>query len=101
MNGVSTTGWLAEEYSNCDSSMRSSHFSGELQLISEIVTGCLLDDLATAEEDRAHLDGVAGVDARDDVAHVDLVGQRLQRVRHVEVPGVQRRVVGFADHATG
>ena len=38
-NGVSTTGWLAAEYSNCASSIRSSHRSGELQLISEIETG--------------------------------------------------------------
>ena len=39
MNGVSTTGWLAAVYSNCDSSIRSSQRSGELQLISEIVAG--------------------------------------------------------------
>ena len=39
MNGVSTTGWLAAEYSNCDSSIRSSQRSGELQLISEISAG--------------------------------------------------------------
>ena len=39
MNGVSTTGWLAAEYSNCASSIRSSQRSGELQLISEIETG--------------------------------------------------------------
>src|SRR6516225_9517779 len=38
-NGVSTTGWLAAQYSNCASSMRSSQRSGELQLISEIVAG--------------------------------------------------------------
>jgi len=31
--------------------------------------------------------------------HVELVGQRLQRVDHVEVPGVQRRVVRLADHS--
>ena len=39
MNGVSTTGWLAAEYSNCASSIRSSQRSGELQLISEIEAG--------------------------------------------------------------
>ena len=39
MNGVSTTGWAAAAYSNCASSIRSSHRSGELQLISEIETG--------------------------------------------------------------
>ena len=61
----------------------------------------LLDRLAAAEEDLAHRDGVAGVDAGDHVAHVDLVGQRLQRVGHVEVPRVERRVVGLADHAAG
>ena len=38
-NGVSTTGWLAAEYSNCASSIRSSQRSGELQLISEMVAG--------------------------------------------------------------
>src|SRR3954452_11038953 len=37
MNGVSTTGWFAEEYSNWASSIRSSHRSGELQLTSEMV----------------------------------------------------------------
>ncbi len=36
---MSTTGWLAAEYSNCASSIRSSQRSGELQLISEIETG--------------------------------------------------------------
>src|SRR5229473_2559895 len=36
-NGVSTTGWLAAQYSNCASSIRSSQRSGELQLIREIV----------------------------------------------------------------
>ena len=39
MNGVSTTGCAAEEYSNCASSIRSSQRSGELQLISEIEAG--------------------------------------------------------------
>ena len=39
MNGVRTTGWLAAEYSNCDSSIRSSQRSGELQLISEMIAG--------------------------------------------------------------
>ena len=38
-NGVSTTGWLAAEYSNWASSIRSSQRSGELQLISEMVAG--------------------------------------------------------------
>ena len=41
----------------------------------------------------------SGVRARDDVAHVDLVGERLQGEDHVEVPGVERRVVRLADHA--
>ncbi len=36
---MSTTGWLAAQYSNCASSIRSSQRSGELQLISEIETG--------------------------------------------------------------
>jgi hypothetical protein len=70
MNGVSTTGWPAAEYSNCASSIRSSQRSGELQLISEIVTASL-DGLPGAEQDRAHRDGVRGVDAGDDVAHVE------------------------------
>jgi hypothetical protein len=39
MNGVRTTAWLAEEYSNWASSIRSSQRSGELQLISEMVAG--------------------------------------------------------------
>src|SRR5690349_4504196 len=39
MNGVRTTAWLAAEYSNCASSIRSSQRSGELQLISEIDAG--------------------------------------------------------------
>src|SRR6201995_1874239 len=38
-NGVSTTGWLAAQYSNCASSIRSSQRSGELQLISETTAG--------------------------------------------------------------
>ena len=38
-NGVSTTAWLAAQYSNWASSMRSSQRSGELQLISETVAG--------------------------------------------------------------
>ena len=38
-NGVITTGWLAAEYSNWASSIRSSQRSGELQLISEMVAG--------------------------------------------------------------
>ena len=101
MNGVSTTGWAAAAYSNSASSIRSSHRSGELQLTSEIETGVLLDRLAAAEEDLPHRDRVAGVDPGDDVAHVDLVGQRLQRQRHVEVAGVERGVVGLADDAAG
>ena len=36
---MSTTGWLAAEYSNCASSIRSSQRSGELQLIREMVAG--------------------------------------------------------------
>ena len=39
MNGVRTTGCAASQYSNSDSSMRSSQRSGELQLIREIETG--------------------------------------------------------------
>ena len=101
MNGVSTTGWLAAEYSNCASSIRSSQRSGELQLISEMHRRRLLDRLARAEQDLGHRDGVRGVDPGDDVAHVDLVGQRLQRVDHVEVPAVERGVVGLVDHAAG
>ena len=50
MNGVSTTGWPAAEYSNCASSIRSSHFSGELQLISEIETG--VSSIASREPNR-------------------------------------------------
>ncbi len=36
---MSTTGWLAAQYSNWASSIRSSQRSGELQLIREIVAG--------------------------------------------------------------
>ena len=61
----------------------------------------LLDRLARPEQDLGHRDGVGGVDARDDVAHVELVGQRLQRVDHVEVAAVERGVVGLGDHAAG
>ena len=43
MNGVSTTAWLASAYSKSESSIRSSQRSGELQLISEISRGRLLD----------------------------------------------------------
>ena len=50
MNGVSTTGWLAAVYSNCDSSIRSSQRSGELQLISEIVAG--VSSMASREPKR-------------------------------------------------
>ena len=39
MNGVRMTGWLAAQYSNCASSIRSSQRSGQLQLISEISAG--------------------------------------------------------------
>ncbi len=38
-NGVITTAWLARLYSTIAESIRSSHRSGELQLISEIETG--------------------------------------------------------------
>ena len=38
-NGVSTTGWLAAQYSNWASSIRSSQRSGELQLIRDTVAG--------------------------------------------------------------
>jgi hypothetical protein len=38
-NGVSTTGWLAVQYSNCASSIRSSQRSGELQLMRETTAG--------------------------------------------------------------
>ena len=101
MNGVSTTGWLAAEYSNCASSIRSSQRSGELQLISEIVAG--VSSIASREPNRISVIAMVsrGVDPGDDVAHVDLVGQRLQRVGHVEVPAVERGVVGLADHAAG
>ena len=50
MNGVSTTGWPAAEYSNCASSIRSSQRSGELQLISEIVAG--VSSIASREPKR-------------------------------------------------
>jgi hypothetical protein len=59
-----------------------------------------LDRLAPAEQDRRHRDRVGRVRPGDHVAHVDLVGQRLQRVDHVQVPGVERGVVRLADHAT-
>ena len=101
MNGVSTTGWLAAEYSNCDSSIRSSQRSGRVAVDQRDDRRRLLDRLAGAEQDLGHRDGVRGVDAGDDVAHVDLVGQRLQRVGHVEVPAVERGVVGLVDHAAG
>ena len=100
-NGVSTTGWAAAQYSNWASSIRSSQRSGELQLISEIVAGTRSIDVPAAEQDLGHLDRVGGVRPGDHVAHVDLVGQRLQRVDHVQVPGVERRVVRLADHAAG
>ena len=101
MNGVSTTGWLAAVYSNCDSSIRSSQRSGELQLISEMSAG--VSSIAAREPKRISVIAMVsrGVDAGDDVAHVDLVGQRLQRVDHVEVPAVERGVVGLVDHAAG
>ena len=100
-NGVSTTGWFAAQYSNCASSIRSSQRSGELQLISEIVAGVVSIDVAAAEQDLGHRDRVGGVRAGHHVAHVDLVGQGLQRVDHVQVPGVERGVVRLADHAPG
>ena len=50
MNGVSTTGWFADVYSNCASSIRSSHRSGELQLISEIIAG--VSSIASREPNR-------------------------------------------------
>ena len=100
-NGVSTTGWLAAQYSNCASSIRSSQRSGELQLISEIVAGVASIAAAPAEQDLGHRDRVGGVRAGDHVAHVDLVGHGLQRVDHVQVPGVERRVVRLADHPAG
>ena len=50
MNGVSTTGWLAAEYSNCASSIRSSQRSGELQLISEMIAG--VSSIASREPKR-------------------------------------------------
>src|ERR1700721_4174829 len=34
-NGVSTTGWLAAQYSNCASGIRSPRGTGELELIGE------------------------------------------------------------------
>ena len=97
---MSTTGWLAAEYSNCASSIRSSQRSGELQLISEMRGRRLLDRLAAAEEDLAHRDGVAGVDAADHVAHVDLVGERLQSRRACRGGGESSGVsFGSADDA--
>ena len=93
MKGVSTTGCPAAEYSNCASSIRSSQRSGELQLISEMVAGVCSMASRDAEQDRGHRQGVRGVDPRHDVAHVDLVGQRLEGVGHVEVPAVEWRVV--------
>ena len=39
MNGVSTTGWAAAQYSKSASSIRSSQRSGLLQLMREIDTG--------------------------------------------------------------
>ena len=101
MNGVRTTGWFAVEYSNCASSIRSSQRSGLLQLISEMIAGVSSIDSRGTEEDLGHRDGVGGVRAADDVAHVDLVGQRLQRVGHVEVAAVERGVVRLVDHAAG
>ena len=61
----------------------------------------LLDDVAPAEQDRGHGDRVGRVDARHHVAHVDLVGQRLQGEGHVEVAAVERGVVRLAHHAAG
>jgi hypothetical protein len=58
----------------------------------------MLDRGAPAEQDLGHADGVGRVRPGDHVAHVDLVGQRLQRVDHVQVPGVERGVVRLADH---
>ena len=108
MNGVSTTAWLASAYSKSESSIRSSQRSGELQLISEIVAGvCSMlarpasRPLPPPNRIEAELDGVLRVGPGDDVAHEDLVGQRRQRVGHVEVAAVQRGVVGLADHAAG
>ena len=98
-NGVSTTGWLAAEYSNCASSMRSSQRSGELQLISEMQAGVCSIASRPPKQDLAHRDGVARVLAGHHVAHVDLVGERHGRVEHVEVPGVERRVVRLGDDA--
>src|ERR1700748_2761760 len=56
-NGVSTTGWLAAQYSNCASSIRSSQRSGEVQLISETTAGvrsidARLDSLAAPPPNR-------------------------------------------------
>ena len=101
-NGVSTTGWLAAQYSNWASSIRSSQRSGELQLISEIVAGVGLDR-APAPPNRISviLMVSAAFGPGHHVAHVDLVGQGLQRVDHVQVPGVERRVVRLADHPAG
>ena len=100
-NGVSTTGWLARLYSNWASSMRSSQRSGELQLISEIVAG--VSSMVSRPPNRISVIAIvsARVRARDDVAHVDLVGQGLQGEDHVEVPRVERGVVRLADHSAG
>ena len=60
MNGVRTTGWLAEEYSNCASSIRSSQRSGQLQLISEMIAGVS----SMASRDPKRISVIAIVSAR-------------------------------------
>ena len=55
--------------------------------------------MTAAEEDLGHLYGVQSVDARDDVAHVKLVGQGLQGEDHVKVSRVEWRVIRLADDA--
>ena len=94
-----TTAWPARLYSTIALSMRSSQRSGELQLISEIETGARSSASSPPKRIFAHLDRVERVRARDHRAHVRLVRQRLQRVDHVEVARVERRVVGLDDRA--
>ena len=77
--------------------MRSSQRSGELQLISEMVAGVRSIVSRPPKRISVMASVSCGVHAGDDVAHVDLVGERLQREGHVEMPRVQRRVLRLAD----
>ena len=98
-NGVVITACSRRLYSSIALSIRSSQRSGELQLISEMLTGA--SGSVAAERDLAHGDRVARVLGRDHRAHVRLVGQRLERVDHVEVARVQRAVLGLDDRPAG